>query len=115
MEAPGEKLRISARNGPLSTKATKKVLAASKTFVHLRVLGGYEFSRRLLETTILIRRRSHSLPSFHRPASAAKRDRINGSDHPKPRRQADPRRDPAHRQPQRHLQKRAKEIESVLD
>src|ERR1700687_2400993 len=106
MEAPGEKLRISARNGPLSTKATKKVLAASKTFGHLRVLGGYEFSRRLLETTILIRRRSHSLPCFHRPTGAAKCNRIHRGNHAKPRRQADPRGDPAHGQPQCHLQKR---------
>src|SRR6266446_9340721 len=64
---------------------------------------------------ILIRRRSHHLPRFHRPAGAAKRDRINRSDRAKSRRQADPRCDPAHRQPQCHLQKRAKEIKSILD
>src|SRR5258706_6365306 len=51
----------------------------------------------------LLRRRRHSLLSTDRPAGAAKRDRIHHSNYAKPRRQADPRRDPPHRQPQRHL------------
>src|ERR1700675_522381 len=62
----------------------------------------------------LLHHRSHDLPCSNRPAGAAKGNRIHGSDHAKPRCQADPRGYPAHRQAQRHLQKRAEEIEGVL-
>src|SRR5208282_2865166 len=62
----------------------------------------------------LLRRRSHSLRCPNRPAGAPKRHRINCGDHAKPRRQADPRCDPAHRQPQHYLQKGAKKIKTVL-
>src|ERR1700730_15400471 len=64
---------------------------------------------------VLLHHRSHDLPCSNRPAGAAKRNRIHGSDHAKPRCQADPRGYQADRQPQCHLQKRAKKIKSILD